>query len=104
MHDEASDLAEEARHTSRRPVSCSCASQTQQSGVCNFICISMHAGPMALLPSQHSALGRRPYLAVIGVLQTIQYSVLGVLLVIAGLHTLFFRGARYSPLGCQQEV
>jgi hypothetical protein len=37
-------------------------------------------------------------------LQTIQYCVLGVLLVIAGLHTLFFRGARYAPLGCQQEV
>lgn len=37
-------------------------------------------------------------------LQTIQYSVLGVLLVIAGLHTLFFRGARYAPLGCQPEV
>lgn len=37
-------------------------------------------------------------------LQTIQYSVIGVLLVIAGLHTLFFRGARYAPLGCQPEV
>lgn len=37
-------------------------------------------------------------------LQTIQYSVIGVLLIIAGLHTLFFRGARYAPLGCQPEV
>lgn len=43
-------------------------------------------------------------LSCVSTLQTIQYSVLGLLLLLAGLHTVFFRGAKYAPLGCQHEV
>jgi hypothetical protein len=107
LHNEASDLAEEDSDTSRHTFSFSCASQTQQPGVCNGMVLSPCMQELAhrcLASPVTSPTSLTPHHVMPWRLQTIQYSVIGVLLVIAGLHTLFFRGARYAPLGCQPEV